>query len=235
MRLLLLVLVPLAASAQAPLVTDRPDFTESAVAVPSGSAQVEAGLTLSDDDVLVVSGPEALVRVGIASGAEGRLGLPDYVALDGDGGLADPSVGVKVELGRAAGWGLAAIAEVSLPLGEDGFGTESASPLVLLIAGRDVGAYSVGTQGEVAWGLDAERVDVGGTLVVGRGLGARSGTFVEGAVGTVVDGPLAVLLHHGYTLLLTPTLQLDGRVGAGLTDSAPDLFGGVGLSVRFGG
>lgn len=224
-----------AASAQdaPPLVTDRPDFTESAVVVPLQTIQIEAGLTVSDEGETSLSGPEALLRIGVARSVEVRLGLPSYVAVDDDSGVADPSIGLKVAFGEAAGWALAAIAEVSLPLGDERFGAASVNPLFLLIVGRDVGAFSVGAQAEIARDLDAGRTDAGATLVVGRGLGARAGTFLEGAVGSTPEGPAAVVVHHGYTVLLTPTVQADARVGAGITETAPDLFGGFGLSVRF--
>lgn len=232
---LLALFVAGVASAQEtpPLATDRPDFTESAVVVPLQTIQLEAGLTLSDEGETSLSGPEALVRIGVARSLEVRLGLPSYVAVDDASGVDDPSIGVKVAFGEAAGWALAAIAEASLPLGDARFGSSSVNPLFLLIAGRDIGAFSVGTQAELGRDSDADRTDIGATLVVGRGLGARAGAFLEGAIGSTPEGPAAVVVHHGYTVLLAPTVQVDARVGAGVTRTAPDLFGGFGLSVRF--
>lgn len=229
------------------LATDRPDFTESAVVVPLGSVQIEAGLTVTDRNapplhpdathglaLTTLSGPEALVRWGFARGIEARIALPDYVVTGiergGSGAFADPALGLKAELATLGGWDVATIAEVSLPLGDPELQT-AANPFVLLIAGRDVAAFSVGTQAEVLWDRDLDRVDVGGTLVVGRGLGARVGAFLETTVGSSADGT-AALVHHGYTLLLSPTVQLDARIGLGLTEAVPDRFGGLGASVR---
>ena len=46
------------------------------------------------------------------------------------------------------------------------------------------------------------------------------------------DAPAALLVHTGATLLLSDEAQLDAHVGAGLSDTAPELLVGVGASVR---
>ena len=228
-----LAVVPPPAVAQ--IVTDRPDLTESAEAV--SGVQVETGVLLEvedrgpDDGSLDVSGPQALVRVGVVPGVEARLGVPDYVDAAGQSGFSDPSVGAKVELGAVGPWAFAGIAEVSLPLGNDGL-SGAASPLGIVIAGRDLGALSLGTQAEVLWDRDADRVEVGGTFVVGTSLAERVGAFAEVAGGST-SGAAAVLLQIGSTLLVSPDVQLDAFLGAGATAPAPDVFGGVGVSARF--
>ena len=182
-----------------------------------------------------VAGPQALLRVEVVPGVEARLGLPDYAVADvdasGSGGFTDPSVGAKVELGAVGPWAFAGIAEVSLPLGEDGF-SGAASPLALLVAGRDLGTLSLGTQAEVLWDRDTDRVEAGGTLVLGAGLSERVGAFAEVAGGSSPDGAAGVV-QVGSTVLLSPDVQLDAFLGAGATDPAPDVFGGVGFSARF--
>ena len=63
----------------APLVTDRPDFTEGTVLVPRGTFQFEMGTTYQRHDVgYAVSGPELLLRYGLRRRVELRFGLPDY-------------------------------------------------------------------------------------------------------------------------------------------------------------
>src|SRR5688500_373298 len=80
-----LALLPAAACVTAPggprtpLVTDRPDFTESAVTVPGG-VQVEAGATYAGEagaDGTTVG--EVLVRAALTPRAELRVGVPSYV------------------------------------------------------------------------------------------------------------------------------------------------------------
>jgi len=238
-RRLALLAVFAAAPAAAQIVTDRPDLTESPVAVQR--LQLETGVVLTLEDTglgggsVDVAGPSALVRLPLAPGVEARLGLPDVVVTDiggaGQSLVGDPTVGVKAELPAPAGWGLAAIAEVSLPLGDDD-ASGPASPLVILIAGRDAGALGLGGQAEVAWDRATDRVEVGGTAVVGFPLAGPLGGFAEAAAGTTPDG-VAALVQTGVTLLLSPDLQFDAHLGAGLTDAAPDIVGGVGVSVRW--
>ena len=109
---------PAAARQDAPLVTDRPDFTESALTVPRGSVQLETGLTVERaSGTGTVSGPEALVRWSPASKLELRLAAPNYVTGEFVDGLGDVGVGVKIAAGRGAGWDLAGIASLSLPTG----------------------------------------------------------------------------------------------------------------------
>ena len=225
-------------AAHAQIVTDRPDLTESAVSVDVGQIQIESGVLATDEgEATSVAGPSALVRIGVVPGVEARLALPDYLAIDPDGagptvdGFTDPSIGAKVELATVSGWDLAAIAEVSLPLGDDVF-SGAASPLALFIAGRDLGGLSLGTQGEVLWDREADRVDVGGTAVLGVSLTDAVGAFFEVAGGSSAAGA-SVLTQIGSTLLLSPDVQLDAHVATGLTAAAPDLLGGVGLSARF--
>ncbi len=78
-----MVLVPALAVAQgvAPtpeLVTDRPDFTESAVVVPLGSLQAEAGATLdrASDGVRTLAGPELLLRWGCSTASSSVSARP---------------------------------------------------------------------------------------------------------------------------------------------------------------
>ncbi len=66
-----------------PLVTDRPDFTESTDAVPRGRFQLEMGYTFTydrekKDRVRSHTAPEFLLRVGLFDDFELRLGWEGY-------------------------------------------------------------------------------------------------------------------------------------------------------------
>ena len=219
------------------LVTDRPDFTESAVAVPLGSVQIETGGTLTvEGDANVFSGPEALVRWSFIPGLEVRLGAPDGVATRAGGetldGFTDASLGLKAELATVGGWDLAAIVEASVPLGDEAFGSTVVSPLAILIAGRDIGAVSLGTQAEARWNREADTAEFAATAVVGTEIVPGLGVFGELA-GSLVDDEVGLLGHGGLTYLVAPLVQLDLHAGVGLTDAAPDALLGVGASARF--
>lgn len=232
LRLLPLPVLGLLASSlfAQPLITDRPDFTESGVVVPLGSVQLEAGATWTrtgDDEVS--SGPEALVRWAPFQRVEFRFGLPDYSAGDVEG-WGDASLGTKIQVGPSGAWDVAAIVEASLPTGDDALSSGRIDPLLILIAGRDVGPVGIGMQGEVNWSEDG--LGQAATLVAGLGLNDWLGTFLEAAISVDPKADAALILHHGYTFLLTPTLQFDIHAGIGLTEAAPDGLIGAGLSVR---
>lgn len=227
-------------TAAAPMVTDRPDFTESAVAVRR--VQLEAGWTVetaAGADAHTVG--EALVRIPAARGLELRVGLPSWLAIGAPAsdGLGDASVGAKLELAGdgpgADGPDVALLAGTSFPVGVRG--SEGPAPEALLAVdvplaprlglGLNAGAASpedaagrfVEAVGSVALGLDA-----GGAVGVFAelyGLGRSDGREDE----IVADG--------GLTLALSPDLQLDARVGVPLEGGGRDLEAGAGLSVRF--
>lgn len=230
---LLMVLSADPARAQAPLVTDRPDFTESAVTVPRGTIQAETGFTWERaGGEATLSGPEALLRWGLHDRLELRLMLPDYVRGPAPAGFSDAGLGLKVAFGERAGWDAALLASAALPLGEAPFGGEAWSPEVALAAGRDVGSRaSLGAQLTGTW-ADAG-LALGGTLVGGWSLTDQGGLFVEVAASRAPGEAVAVLLHHGYTWQPLPSLQLDVHGALGVGKAAPAGLLGAGLSTRF--
>ncbi len=227
----------------AELVTDRPDFTESGIVVPMGSLQFEGGLTWESGagGVRTASGPEFLVRWGLTSRMELRIGLPDFVGVwngHSASGFGDPSIGTKVQLGPIAeGGDLATVVTVSAPAGETGFSSDGWDPSVILTTGGGIGgSWSLGSQvfGELATNMGDREFSWGGTLVLGTSIGSQgiSGSFFELAATIPEEGTTAVSFHHGYTHLLTKTLQIDVHGGFGLTETAPDLFIGAGMVYR---
>jgi hypothetical protein len=239
----LLAVVALPVSAQQPeLVTDRPDFTESTVVVPAGSLQLEGGATWLDtsEGSELLSGPELLLRWGIAESVELRLVAPDRLwdsTADGIDGFTDVAVGTKVRLARGAtGWGAALIATAFLPTGDTGLTSDAVDPAVALAVARDLNPrWSLGAQVTAAWPTIDEnrRLAAGATVVLGTGLGERVNTFIELAAERLEDEPTGILLHHGYTFAVTQTVQLDLHAAAGLNDAAPDLLLGAGFAFRW--
>ena len=233
-----ILLFPFMAAAQSPLelITDRPDFTESGVTVPRGRVQIESGILY---DQVVDTGnvvfPEVLVRWAPLNQFELRFGLPNYVAGDFSGGLSDGSVGAKVQFGPIGSWDLGLIAAVSLPVGEAELTSGTVDPELILIAGRNLSSrVSLGAQGMLVYDGAEDVWQIGGTLVVGAGLAERAGTFVEAVVIDQRRNSVFVMLHHGYTYLLTPTLQLDAHAGFGFFEGGGgEGLVGIGLSTLF--
>lgn len=218
-----------------PLITDRPDFTESPFTVPLGSFQLEAGLTFeSDNGFESLSGPEALLRWSPLLGFEVRFEAPGYVDTDTSSGATDIAIGAKLELGAVSAWDFGVIALLGLPTGDDEVSAGGVEPQLIVTAGRDVGeGWSLGVQGSIMRPGKGGGVNLMSTVVAGRGLSQRVGAFLEVATERVSGGSVASLLHGGLTFSLIPTLQLDVHAALGVTDNAPDGTIGWGLSTRF--
>ena len=242
-----------------PLITDRPDFTESPVAVAPGLFQLEGGYTFSKDageDTHTVG--EILLRIGILQRLEARIGLNSFVVSTEDGepagglptssprsvrGLDDVTLGVKVELIRPAPSSpgvprLGIIAGTSLPTGRSDIGADGLQPGVLLAAAWELtDRLGLGTNFGYAYlEDDAGRFDqLSGSVVFGFALTERLGTFAE-YFSTFPVGSGRESDHSadaGVTYLLGPSLQLDLRVGLGLDGPRPNYFLGTGASWRW--
>ncbi len=233
-----------------PLVTDRPDVTESAETVRRGAVQVEIGYGHArvDGDGGVeldrTSFPATLVRVGLGDRVELRVGWDGYVAesLDAGGveteqtGVADLALGAKVKLRE----GLALLVGAGVPSGSRAFRAERVDPAVVLAASHALtDALSLGYN--VGYGAETVQ-DAPGDLDT-RGLGRYSaslaigltdrwGAFVEAFGFLPADGGPAHSADAGVTFLASKNVQLDLSGGAGLNERADDWFVGAGISFR---
>lgn len=234
-----------AQSAGSPLVTDRPDATESATAVQPGRFQLEAGYTATRAGSLTLhSLGEALLRLGLVEGAELRLGLNSYRVEAGEGsdptGMEDASVGTKVVLHHRASGALpriAILADATLPTGSEEFGSGSVQPGGILALAWDLSpGVGLGVNAGYRYAEDGRgRFDeIRTSAALGVALSESVGAFAEYFADHRPGGarPSEVSADGGVTVRLTPDLQLDARAGFGLDSTAPDYFFGAGLAVR---
>jgi hypothetical protein len=229
-----------------PLVGDRPDFTESPTTVPPGRVMLETGYTntrLGENKVHTIG--EVLLRYGIVRNWELRIGLNSYTIVKTEGeddveGLEDTSLGLKIRFleNKRAVPELACILSTGLPTGSSNFRISRWQPAAVLAAGWDVqSVFSIGVNlGFSSLVVDEERIDqVRGSLALGLPLGDRWSVFGEW-FGLSLDREGGSDLHYldsGVTLLATPDLQFDFRVGYGLNGIDPDDFIGVGAVIRW--
>jgi hypothetical protein len=251
-----------AAALTEPLVTDRPDFTESTDAVPFGRLQWEGGYTFTCDRegptrVRDHSAPETLLRVGIVENWELRIGLNGYSwtetlnrepnergrAVSRESwtqGANDLSFGVKVKLLEQQGWipHFGVIAEASVPSGSAGYTSGDVDPGVKLLWAYDL-SDRFALAGNVNFASltdEAERFfEVSASISLAVELSERWGTYVEyfGFYPVDHDDRCTHYLNGGLTYLVSENFQLDARVGFGLNREADDFFTGVGFAVRF--
>ena len=231
-----------------PLVTDRPDFTESAATVAPGRIQLEGGFTFTDAGAVEeTSFGELLARIGLAERLELRVGINSFLRVDGPGGgevdgWEDASFGVKARLwdGGAGGRPEAAlIVATSLPTGDEdlGGGAGLAPEAVLALAWEIAPDLGLGVNLGAAYPRDGgERFAQGfASAAVGWSAGDRLGLFAElyGFSEEEDGGDASAYADAGATWSLGPDHQLDARLGTGLSGTDTDLFIGLGFAARW--
>ena len=245
-----------------PLVTDRPDFTESADAVPRGHIQLEMGYTFTHDRegrerTRDHTAPELLLRIGLVDDFELRLGWDGYSWQDQlfdvqrDSGFRlsvedhiqgsnDVSIGLKYKLFEQEGARphLGVIAELSMPSGTPEFSAGDVEPAAILCWAYDL---------DERWAL-AGNVGVGAvrgesnrfaqatsSVSLAYALSERWGSYAEyfGIYPNADGSDCAHSVNGGLTYLISDNLQVDLRVGAGLNEEADDFFAGAGFAWRW--
>jgi len=247
-----LLAAPAAAQTAPPLVTDRPDQTESPIVVPRGMVQFEAGGLYEVANAgagRVTSIASLLARAGLFGRVELRLGFLGWqrataAGADARAGFGDLSVGMKVALRDGNGFDPAAavLASALVPVGDPDFRAAGVDPELRVALAHELGGeFSLGYNVGAAWvttaggaGTGSNHVEGLYTLTVGRSFGTRLGAFLE-AFGNVAPSDAAPSSHGidgGLTFGVRPNMQLDAAAGFGLDDAGPAWFLGVGVAVR---
>ena len=108
-----------------PLVTDRPDATESSSVMAPGVGQLELGwLSTETEDGQINEFPQTLLRVGVHQQIEFRFAWSGYLSNDTSGaptGAGDGDIGTKIYLReeKSVYPEIALLAGVSLPWGDN--------------------------------------------------------------------------------------------------------------------
>ncbi len=249
----LLALIPcalVAATAVAggdPLVTDRPDFTESAVTVTRGRTQIEFGYTFTElGELEEQTFGELLVRIGWTEILELRVALNSWAQVDGPGvdvsGSEDMSIGCKIRLSDPLPAGsrlpqVAVLLATTLPTGSDEFGNSDLQPSATLALAWDVSdKTSIGSNvGYARLGESGDRFgELSASLALGRELSESLGGYVEVYALSRQEGHGDdQFINAGFTWALSEDSQLDFRAGTGLDSDSADFFVGAGAAWRF--
>ncbi|HKQ46685.1 MAG TPA: transporter [Phycisphaerae bacterium] len=245
-----------------PLVTDRPDFTESTLPVPFGHVQLETGYTFTYDDedgrrVSDQTFPEALMRIGVVKDWELRLGWTGWSLTEElfmeendsgrkvrreehDDGGTDMIVGFKRYLLPQEGLRpeLGVIGELSLPTGTDTKSSGDVDPQVKILWSYELPAdfaLSGNLNLAVPTSEEGRFFQTSASVSLAYSLTDWMGMYVEyfGFYPNDRWTDCAHTVNGGFTFLITDNLQFDVRTGAGLNEEADDFFTGAGLSMRF--
>lgn len=236
----------------APLVTDRPDFTEASSTVGRGVTQFEIGYTYFSDDAGGAttdshSYPEVLLRQGLFRDWF-ELRVAYNAGSVGDGvatinGSEDLYVGAKIGLTPQSGIlpEMAIIPQATFATGSDVF-TEGES----LFGANWVYSWALNDSLSLAGSTQFNESLDGATgnkyiqwaqsIAIGKSITDQFGTYLEWYAlfpdDADTDG-VEQYLNGGFSYLLSDNIQWDIRAGVGLNDGAQDFFAGTGLSIRF--
>jgi len=235
------------------LVTDRPDFTESAEVVAPGYAQLEMGFTgvrTTDHGVRwdTTALPLPLLRVGVARRFELRAGgigllwqsVRSSATRQRTSGTANFVVGMKVKLleeGRIAP-AVALIPSVSLPTGDDEHFSSGYDPTIGIAwakalpkgfgSGGNVNFSSI-TDGTGRFNRRAYSLSIGHSL----GVGGLNGYWEVYRISPVERGRGGVsIFGTGVTRGLGRNAQVDFYVERSLAGPFPSWSIGAGFAIR---
>ena len=238
-----------AAQDNEPIVTDRPDFTESPETVPPGRAQLEGGVTFTRTGEDEERAPgELLLRLATGPRTELRVNAGSYLLTRGPEGRAsgfeDITLGFKVKLrdaSRRYGVGvpdIALIAETTLPTGARTFRENTLQPEAKLCLGWDL-SERVALSSNLNFAYPSEEgerfSELSGSVSVSNSFTERTGGYLE-LFGFAPGGksrPNTSYVNGGLTYLVNNDYQLDARAGVGLNGYGDDYFLGLGAARRW--
>lgn len=238
-----------------PLVTDRPDFTESSVTVGQGVTQVEMGYTYFDDSEAGTttrshSYPEILLRQGIlAEWLELRVGwnygneeITQGVAVTNNDGSEDLYLGFKIALTPQECWlpEMALIPQWTVPTGADAFSADRVLAGVNWTYSWEVTeSWSIAGSTQGNSNVDDVTADayweMAQSVASGYSITEQIGAYVEWYAFFPHSADTALPEHFfngGFSYLVNNNIQFDWRAGLGLNNAADDFFTGVGISIR---
>lgn len=224
------------------LVTDRPDFTESALVVPAKMLQIEAGAEYTDfKSTTDFSIPGVLARFGLGRNLEIRLGFSGWTSVTMSDKsktyLNDMILEAKYQItNTSAQMPMAVLLVATLPTGDEAVSVETLEAGIKFACGYDLSdRFSLGANlGAISVGSgDGKEILSLASIALGIGINNRLSAFVEALAEMPATESWQPVMDGGFTYLVTPLAQADFYVGKGLNNHAADLIIGGGFSFRF--
>lgn len=243
-----------AASQPLTISTNRPTFDDTAGIVPLGHFQIETGFTFTYRDregteTQSWNAPELLGRIPLLDDRlELQVGTSGYVwsrsdsgsGFDATAGWSDATIGLRLKVIDQDKWvpRIALQAITTVGSGTEGISNQDAEPTFKFIWSYDLGdGWGVyGNLGLAYPSTNGDRFLQGQAGVcLTKTLNEMWSVFGEYYVfGPNVKGSDAAhYIDVGAAYLITPRIQLDGRVGFGLNQEANNFFTGFGISFLF--
>ena len=232
-----------------PLVTDRPDQTESAAIVAKGKLQLETGFVYEYDEGEVLEMENytynsTLLRYGLTKSTELRVGMEylDEKLITQSGqefsftGLSPLYTGLKVKIAEEQGIrpDMALLGSLTWPATAN----KDLEPQFVAPALRMSFAHTLSDNLSLGYNLGAEwdgdnpEASYFYSIALGIGVTEKLGAFVESYGSLYKDRDPEHKADTGLTYLVSNNFQLDVSGGIGLSENAPDYFASFGFSYR---
>lgn len=235
--------------ASEPLVTDRPDATESPTTIAPGFVQVETGGFYESYETNGIKNESftyntTLVRLGLLDNLEFRLGW-DFVegqtSVNGNrfdnitSGFSPLLFGTKIAISEEKGWmpEIGLIGHLFLPFTASSdyrpetTGVDFRFSFAHTLSEKSSLSYNLGAQ----WGNDSPEAAYIYTIAYGYSITYKFGAYVELYGDLPEDNKANHLWDAGFTYLLSNNVQLDATVGSSITDGQ-DILLSAGVSFR---
>ena len=240
-----------------PLASDRPDFVEASVTVGRGVRQLEMGYTYFRDEAGDTSFnghsfPEFLLRVGVlADWLEFRVGWNyasfserfDLATKASLSGAEDMYLGLKLGLTPQDGIlpEMALGPQMTVPTGQSQLTAGQVLPGVNWLYGWEVNDFiGIGGSSQANIALDPltldEYLEFAQAFTINYTLSEKHVAYTEWFMITPAGAESVTTVHFvdgGLAYRVTNNLQLDVRVGKGISGPATDYFVGSGAVVRW--
>ncbi|WP_233586852.1 transporter [Formosa maritima] len=233
----------------APLITDRPDQTESANVVSKGTFQLETGTsyeTYKNNNILTKNFTynTTLLRYGLLDNFELRIGwdfvegktkINNQTTNNVSSGFSPLLLGVKTSIAKENGWlpKIGLIGHLYLPFtaGSDykpeTSGIEFRFAFAHTLSEKSSLSYNLGA----SWGNDSPEASYVYTIAYGYSITEKIGTYAELYGDFPENSKANHLWDAGFTYLINYNLQLDATVGTSIT-KGQDLLLSTGVSYR---
>ena len=239
-----------------PLASDRPDFVEASVTVGMGVRQLEMGYTYFRDDegntsFTAHSYPEFLFRFGVlADWLEMRVGWNYATLRERIGpftatvsGAEDLYLGIKLGLTPQDGIlpEMALVPQMTVPTGHSQLTANQVLPGVNWLYGWDVSDFiGIGGSTQANIALDPitadEYLEFAQAFTINYAISEKVGAYTEWFTFVPTGAEFVSTIHFldaGMVYRVTNDLQLDIRIGKGVSGPATDYFVGTGAVVRW--
>jgi outer membrane putative beta-barrel porin/alpha-amylase len=221
---------------------DRPDVTNSPIAVPRGSFQAEDGVTWTAENRSdVFDGAETLLRAGVANCTELDVQLPTYFySMNGHAasGFDDVVVSFKRQLPDFYGFVTSAAGGLEFPTGSNAVSDSGYDPYIQGSWSREISDdWSLAGMFTLAWltSGSASSPSFQSTFEVEHDLTSSVDSFLEYVGDYPNHSRPAQIVDAGATWEIAKRQAVDFHFGFGLNSGSPNHFFGFGYSFRLDG